>query len=59
MSEQEKAQQLKIVLGQLRHAYAHLVNGTVGDQRAFANGLIAPQIERLEAIAKAEPPPDA
>jgi hypothetical protein len=42
------------VLGQLRHAYAHLVAGTVGDHKAFADGLIAPAIRAMESA----PAPD-
>lgn len=36
-------------LAQLRHAYAQLAAGTVVDQKQFADGLIAPAIQRLEA----------
>ncbi len=40
------------IVAQLRHAYAHLVNGRVVDLHAFAEGLLAPQIRRLERLAE-------
>lgn len=40
--------ELRHVLAQLRHAYAQLAAETVQDQKQFANGLISPQIKRLE-----------
>ncbi len=42
------------ILADLRHAYQHLVEGTVGDEKKFADGLIAPAIRRLEAAGSAE-----
>jgi hypothetical protein len=45
----EKA--LPYISGHLRHAYGHLVNGRVTDLRSFADGLLAPQIRQLEALA--------
>jgi hypothetical protein len=42
------------VLAQLRHAYAQLAAGAVHDQKRFADGLIAPQIRRLEELVSAE-----
>jgi hypothetical protein len=36
-------------IAQLRHAYQQLADERVGDQRRFANGLIAPVIRALEA----------
>jgi hypothetical protein len=42
------------VIAQLRHAYMHLVGGTVKDQRQLAEGLIAPQIAKLERMAARE-----
>ena len=36
------------IIGQLRHAYGQLVRDAVGDQKAFADGLIAPAIRALE-----------
>ena len=38
------------VLAQLRHAYRNLIDGAVKNQKEFANGLIAPQIRRLERL---------
>ncbi len=35
-------------VAQLRHAYTHLVNGTVTNQKEFARGLLGPVIEKLE-----------
>lgn len=46
------------VIAQLRHAYSHLAAGRVTDQREFADGLLAPQIQRLEAIESARPKDD-
>ncbi len=43
--------ELVAISAQLRHAYSHLVNGRVTDLRAFADGLLAPQIRRLELLA--------
>jgi hypothetical protein len=48
--EVERAE-LERIAAQLRHAYSHLVNGRVVDLHAFANGLIAPQIRRIEVLA--------
>ena len=36
-------------LANLRHAYKQLVSGVVKDQKAFADGLIAPAIRAIEA----------
>lgn len=43
--------ELERIAAQLRHAYSHLVNGRVIDLHAFADGLLAPQIRRLERLA--------
>lgn len=43
--------ELERIAAQLRHAYAHLLNGRVVDLHAFADGLIAPQIRRIEILA--------
>ncbi len=40
------------VLAQLRHAYANLIERRVFDPVEFADGLIAPQIRRLEGLRK-------
>ena len=40
-------------LAQLRHAYMQLDAGTVMKQKEFANGLLAPQIRRLEKLRDA------
>jgi hypothetical protein len=47
--------ELRHVLAQLRHAYAQLAAGTVKDQKQFANGLISPQIKRLEKFVDERP----
>jgi hypothetical protein len=39
---------------QLRHAYEHLVNQGVWNEREFADGLIAPTIRYLESLASAD-----
>lgn len=39
------------IIAQLRHAYTQLKAGTVVKQEQFAEGLIAPQIRRLEKLA--------
>jgi hypothetical protein len=41
---------LDFCLGQLRHAYAHLMAGRATNQVEFGRGLIAPEIRRLELI---------
>jgi hypothetical protein len=38
-------------IAQLRHAYAHLASESVVKQKMFADGLIAPIIQKLEGIA--------
>lgn len=40
--------ELQFATAQLRAAYTALMEGRVTDQKQFAEGLIAPQIERLE-----------
>ncbi len=44
--------QLAFEIAQLRHAYSQLRAGRVVDQRQFANGLLAPVIQRLETAAQ-------
>lgn len=44
------AQELSFVIAQLRHAYMQLKAGKVVKQEMFADGLIAPQIKRLEEL---------
>lgn len=41
---------LPFVLGQLRHLYKQLMDNGIGDQRAAAEGLVGPVIERLEKL---------
>lgn len=48
---QDVKQQLEGIAAQLRHAYAQLAAGTVVRQQEFAEGLISPQIKRLERLA--------
>jgi hypothetical protein len=43
---------LTLAVAQLRHAYAQLAAGTVVDQKKFADGLISPQIERIENMLR-------
>ena len=38
------------IAAELCHAYSNLVNGRVTDLRTFADGLLAPQIRRLELL---------
>lgn len=38
------------VVADLRHAYANSVNGHIGDQKSFAEGLLAPQIRMIESL---------
>jgi len=45
--------ELSGVLGQLRHAYAILMEQPLKKQKMFADGLIAPQIRRLEKLQNA------
>lgn len=42
------------VIAQLRHAYQQLHDGVVGNQLAFADGLIAPAIRMLERMVSGE-----
>jgi hypothetical protein len=44
--------ELTLAVAQLRHAYAQLAAGTVKDQKEFADGLISPQIERIEKVLR-------
>lgn len=50
--EREKVlvEALPACVAQLRHAYTHLAKGGVTTQAAFAEGLIAPEIRRLEKL---------
>ncbi len=43
-------EELEFVVAQLRHAYTQLKVGSVARQPEFADGLISPQIKRLERI---------
>lgn len=49
MTDHEKSE-IAGVVAQLRQAYQHLIGGTVKNQKMFAEGLIAPQIRRLERL---------
>lgn len=42
--------ELEFVIAQLRHAYVQLAANTVKKQHYFAEGLIAPQIRKLESM---------
>jgi cation transport regulator ChaC len=46
----DEQRNLGFVIAQLRHAYGQLDAEEVVRQRAFARGLIGPQIERLERL---------
>ena len=41
---------LSLAVASLRHAYAQLAAGAVKDQKEFADGLISPQIARIETV---------
>lgn len=43
---------LSLAVAQLRDAYEQLAIGSVLDQKEFADGVIAPQIERIEATLR-------
>lgn len=53
MSKEEQ-KILRLVLSNLRQAYALLNAGVVSKQQEFARGLIAPQIKKLEKLADIE-----
>ena len=44
--------ELSFAIAQLRHAYAQLAAGEVKNQKEFADGLISPQIERIEKVLR-------
>jgi hypothetical protein len=44
--------ELSFAAAQLRHAYMQLAAGTVVNQKEFAEGLISPQIERIEKVLR-------
>lgn len=44
--------ELQGVVAQLRHAYVQLAAGAVKKQKMFADGLIAPEIRRLEKLQR-------
>jgi hypothetical protein len=46
----EELAEVDRVLAQLRHAYQQSSAGAISDQRAFAAGLLAPVIRRLERV---------
>jgi hypothetical protein len=56
MTKEQQAE-VRGVVAQLRHAYWHLVRGALGDQQAFADGLIGRSIQKLERLADGELPP--
>jgi hypothetical protein len=56
MTKEQQAE-VRGVVAQLRHAYWHLKRGTLGDQQAFADGLIGRSIQKLERLADGEMPP--
>ena len=40
----------RVMLSQLRHAYAQLMAGQIKNQEAFAKGLLGPVIEHFEEL---------
>ena len=44
--------ELSLAVASLRHAYAQLAAGAVKDQKEFADGLISPQITRIENVLR-------
>ena len=48
----EFVRELTFAVAQLRHAYANLAAGTVVNQKEFADGLISPQIARIEKVLR-------
>lgn len=50
VDEANQPTELDRILAELRHLYTQLVGGHVKDTARAANGLLAPQIRRLEAM---------
>jgi len=48
----EFARELTFAVAALRHAYANLAAGEVTNQKEFADGLISPQIARIEKVLR-------
>jgi hypothetical protein len=48
----EFARELTFAVASLRHAYIQLAANRVVDQQSFADGLIAPQIVRIEKVIR-------
>ena len=46
----EEVDRVEFQLGQLRHAYSHLIGGTMGSAAKLANGLISPAISCFEGV---------
>ena len=44
--------ELSLAVASLRHAYAQLAAGAVKDQKEFADGLLSPQITRIENVLR-------
>jgi hypothetical protein len=44
--------ELSFAIAQLRQAYAQLAAGEVKNQKEFADGLISPQIARIETVLR-------
>jgi hypothetical protein len=49
MTEAER-KELTYICGELRHLYENLVNGWVREPVRVANGLLSPQIKKLERL---------
>ena len=54
MTREERITEMALAVAGLRHAYLNLLAGVVKDQPGFAEGLIAPQIRRIEGLINNE-----
>jgi hypothetical protein len=48
----EDRMNIEFALAQLRHLYSHMVNGTFNNVESLANGLLSPEISRLERLVR-------
>lgn len=54
-ADRQKAEKaIAFALAQMRHAYEHIVNGTMLEPKAFADGLLGSAIRRLERVSSGE-----
>jgi hypothetical protein len=49
MTDTER-KELTLICGNLRHLYENIVNGYLGNPKGLANGLLSPQIQKLEKL---------